>query len=45
MQLEKTSKKKESLINEVKTFSNGYFCFNNIDCFSVSNGAKLVRIP
>ena len=32
MQLKKTSKKK-SLINEVRTFSNGYFSFNNIDEF------------
>ena len=31
MQLKKTSKKKWSLINEIKTFSNGYFSFNNID--------------
>ena len=31
MQLKKTSKKIGSLINEVRTFSNGYFSFNNID--------------
>ena len=30
MQL-KTSKKKKNLINEVRTFSNEYFSFNNID--------------
>ena len=35
MQLKKTSKKIESLINEIRTFSNEYFSFNNIDeiCF------------
>jgi len=31
MQLKKTSIKIRSLINELKTFSNGYFSFNNID--------------
>ena len=31
MQLKKTSKKIGSLINEIRTFSNGYFFFNNID--------------
>ena len=31
MQLKKTSKKIENLINEVRTFSNRYFYFNNID--------------
>ena len=31
MQLKKTSKKKGNLNNEIITFSNGYFSFNNID--------------
>ena len=31
MQLKKTSKKIGNLINEVRTFLNGYFSFNNID--------------
>ena len=33
MQLKMTSKKIGSLINEVRTFSNGYFSFNNIDWY------------
>ena len=36
MQLKKTSKKK-NLINEVKTFSNRYFSFNNIDGLDNTN--------
>ena len=31
MQLKMTSKKKGNLINKIRTFSNGYFPFNNID--------------
>ena len=31
MQLKKASKKIRSLINEIITFSNEYFSFNNID--------------
>ena len=36
MQLKKTSKKIGSLINELRTFSNGYFSFNNIDFINLT---------
>ena len=45
MQLKKT-KKKGSLINEVRTFSNGYFSFNNIDivCYSEVHNSVLLYV-
>ena len=40
MQLKKTSKKIRSLINEIRTFSNGYFSFNNIDITTIGSIVK-----
>ena len=43
MQLKKTSKKIGSLINEVRTFSNEYFSFNNIDILMVCQNENRVQ--
>ena len=44
MQLKKTSKKIGSLINELRTFSNGYFSFNNIDGYFSFNNIDFINL-
>ena len=40
MQLKRQAKKKENLINEIRTFSNMYFFFNNIDIYIYGHVTK-----